>query len=468
MASNFFAPQPELFGRRVVKYIRCSSEGQVLHGETLETQNMLLDDFIRVNRLVLVDTFVDEALTARKRYTKRKEFVRLLDGVQAHNFDLILFTKLDRWFRNIGDYHQIQAILEENGVQWKAILESYDTTTSNGRLHINIRMSVAQDECDRCSERIKDVFAYKLRNKTFVAGKVPRGLMLDEEKHIVHDPEWKQWALDLFDSIEATGSVYSARALMAEKYGFSLTEQGFVRASKNRLYKGQYRDDPEFCEPLIDPERFDRIQDLIARNKRFGKTKYSYSFSGLLICSSCRHKLVGATYSTKNLDGTVRQYTCYRCNVHTSQPSLNLCDRSHAIREERVEEYLLEHIRPALSEYLSSYNVSAQESKRNTHQADAAKIRRKIEKLYDLFMDDLIEKEEYREKYEDLQKQLKECQTAPVPAPAPNLGQLQDLLSQDWEAVYATFSKPEKNAFWKSFVHSVVVYDDEHMDISFL
>lgn len=72
MASNFFAPQPELFGRRVVKYIRCSSEGQVLHGETLETQNMLLDDFIRVNRLVLVDTFVDEALTARKRYTKRK------------------------------------------------------------------------------------------------------------------------------------------------------------------------------------------------------------------------------------------------------------------------------------------------------------------------------------------------------------------------------------------------------------
>ena len=136
---------PELYGMRVCKYIRCSHEGQVADGETLEAQNAILDDFIVKNHLVLVDTFVDEALTARKKYTKRKEFVRLLDGVQRHDFDLIIFTKLDRWFRNIADYHRIQEILEANGVQWKAVTESYDTTTTNGRLHINIRLSVAQD-----------------------------------------------------------------------------------------------------------------------------------------------------------------------------------------------------------------------------------------------------------------------------------------------------------------------------------
>ena len=156
--------------------------------------------------MVLVDTFIDEALTARKKFTRRKEFVRLLDGVRSRIFDMILFTKLDRWFRNIGDYHKIQEILEENGVQWKAITESYDTTTTNGRLHINIRLSVAQDECDRDSDRIKDVFAYKLKNKTYLSGSLPRGLKLDDEKHVIIDPEWKQFALDMFDHFEQTNS----------------------------------------------------------------------------------------------------------------------------------------------------------------------------------------------------------------------------------------------------------------------
>ena len=78
---SFFTPNPQLFGLRVVKYIRCSHDDQVLHGDTLEAQDLILEDFIKVNRMILVDTFIDEALTARKRFNKRKEFVRLLNGV---------------------------------------------------------------------------------------------------------------------------------------------------------------------------------------------------------------------------------------------------------------------------------------------------------------------------------------------------------------------------------------------------
>ena len=266
--NTYFHPQPELYGLRVVKYIRCSHEGQVLHGDTLEAQDTLLNEFIEVNHMVLVDTFVDEALTARKKFTKRKEFVRLLNGVRAHAFDMILFTKLDRWFRNIGDYHKIQEILDANGVQWKAITESYDTTTTNGRLHINIRLSVAQDECDRDSDRIKDVFAYKLKNKSYISGRLPRGLKLDADKHIIHDPEWKQWALDMFDHFESSGSIYSTFLFLTNKYGPLLRYDGVSRALKNPLYKGMYRDDPEFCDPLIDPERFDHLLELAKKNVR--------------------------------------------------------------------------------------------------------------------------------------------------------------------------------------------------------
>lgn len=460
-----FRANPELCGLRVVKYVRCSHEGQVLHGDTLEAQNEILDEFIVQNKMILVDTFVDEALTARKKYTKRREFVRLLDGVRSHNFDMILFTKLDRWFRNIGDYHKIQEILDAHGVQWKAVTENYDTTTTNGRLHINIRLSVAQDECDRDSDRIKDVFAYKLKNKTYLSGSLPRGLMLDAEKHVVIDPAWKQFALDMFDHFEATCSKRGTLLYLKEKYDMYLCYDTIARNLKNPLYKGQYRDDPEFCEALIPPDRFDRIQRLAVRTvRRRADSDRQYIFSGLLICGCCRHYLVGQGTLRTMADGTKKDYLSYRCNQRYQSHS---CDGFTAIREDAVEAYMLNHIRPELSQYVAEYDVSAARTRQKDPAQEAAKIRRKISKLYDLFMDDLIEKETYREKYDELQAQLAAVNDA-SPDPQPNIDALKDLLAQDYESIYQTFSPAEKNTFWKSFVKCCYVYPDGHMDIVFL
>lgn len=463
--SYFNKPNPDLVGVRVVKYIRCSHDDQVAHGDTLEAQNSILDEFIAANKMILVDTFVDEALTARKKYTKRKEFVRLLDGVRAHDFDMIIFTKLDRWFRNIGDYHKIQEILEANNVQWKAVTENYDTSTTNGRLYINIRLSVAQDECDRDSDRIKDVFAYKLKNKSYITGNLPRGLKLDAEKHIIFDPEWSQWALDMFDHFEATCSKYATFIFLQDKYGLNMRYDSVCRAMANPLYKGMYGNDPDFCPALIEPERFDRIQELAKKNIRKPKSHWSYIFSGLLICSSCNHNMVGFSVAHKLVDGTKKVYVSYRCNYRAAT---RLCDRSHAFREEYIEEYMLSHIRPAMSNYVAKYDVFSSEAAERRHTAaDAAKVRRKIEKLYDLFMDDLIEKDVYRQKYEVLQLELKKCQSAPV-SPVRDLSAIKELLSNDWEDVYHNFSKHEKNVFWKSFVRSMTVHEDGTIDIDFL
>lgn len=455
---------PELYGMPVVKYIRCSHEDQVAHGDTLDAQNEILDDFIAKNHLILVDTFVDEALTARKKFTKRKEFVRLLDGVRRHDFQLIIFTKLDRWFRNIGDYHRIQEILESNGVQWKAVTESYDTTTTNGRLHINIRLSVAQDECDRDSDRIKDVFNYKLKNKTYITGKIPRGLMLDPEKHVVIDPEWKQFALDLFDHFEATNSKRGTLMYLKEKYQLPrLCHDTIVRSLRNPLYKGMYRDDPEFCEALIPPERFDRIQQLAQRDVRNSR-KRTYIFNGLLICSSCGHNMTCQTTAQKRADGSRVEYRAYRCNQHYS---MHCCDRNKSYREEVIEEYMLSHIRPALADYIAEYEVDGCSAQSKNPAAEATRIRAKLKKLYDLFLDDLIDKEMYRQEYEQLQKALQEA-TAAAAVPRKDVNALKEFLSQDWEEVYKTFSYEEKASFWKSIVQSMTLHEDGSIDIVFL
>ena len=459
-----FVPNPALFGMPVAKYIRCSHDDQALFGDTLQAQDEILDEFIMVNRMILVDTFIDEATTARKKLSHRKDISRLDKSVKARAFKMIIFTKLERWFRNIADYYKIQEILEENDVQWKAVTEQYDTSTSNGRLHINIRLSVAQDECDRDSERIKDVFAHKLKNKTYITGKLPRGLKLDEGKHIIIDPEWNQFALDMFDHFEATCSKRGTLLYLKEKYNIYLCYDTIARNLKNTLYKGEYRGDPDFCPATIPPERFDHIQRLSVRNVRKRHTNQTYIFAGLLVCADCDHYLTGTVTYGKLADGSERVYKNYRCNQRAQSHS---CTHAKHHREKDVEEYLLSHIRPALSEYIAHYEVTAATADKPDPAAEAAKVQRKLKKLYDLFMDDLIGKEEYRSEYEKFQKQLAEIKSKPA-APVRDLSGMKSLLSGDWQDVYSTFSDQEKNTFWKSFIDRIVVHEDNSMDISFL
>lgn len=452
-----------LAGIRVAKYIRCSHPGQVKDGETLEAQNEILDDFITTNKMTLVDTFVDEATTARKKFTKRKEFVRLLDGVRSHQFDMIIFTKLDRWFRNVGDYHKIQEILEANHVEWKAVTEEYDTTTTNGRLYINIRLSVAQDESDRDSDRIKDVFAHKLRNKTYLSGSLPRGLKLDADKHVIIDPEWHQFALDMFDYFESHCSKRATMLYLMEKYDMYLCYDTIARGLKNPLYKGQYRDDPAFCEPTISAERFDRIQKLSFRNVKQPRARQYYIFSGLLTCPYCNHALNGNS-SHHNLVSGKKTYKVYRCGMHVSSHS---CRYTKGQREDRVEEYLLSHLDDALRDYIASYSIVSVSAAKSNPAEKIAKIERKLKKLYELFLDDLIDKDSYRAEYNKFQNEIADLKESPV-APVVDLSHFQKLLRGDWRDVYDTFTDQEKNAFWKSFIDHIVVHEDGSQDIYFL
>ena len=146
---------------RAALYIRVSTEEQVREGYSVEAQRDNLKRYAKNKGYSVVGVYADEGITARKKYTNRKEFMRLLDDVEAGKIDVILFIKLDRWFRNVGDYYKVQEILERNNVGWTATTENYDTTTANGRLYVNIRLAVAQDESDRTSERIKFVFEKK-------------------------------------------------------------------------------------------------------------------------------------------------------------------------------------------------------------------------------------------------------------------------------------------------------------------
>lgn len=161
--SHFYSHYPTIEYKTCCLYVRCSKEEQAKFGDTIEAQTEDLKEFARQHHLQVVDIYIDEGHTARKKYNKRKEFVRMLHDIELHKFQYIIFTKLDRWFRNISDFYKIQEIFDNNGVTWLTALERYEMETTNGRLNVNIRLSVAQDEADRDSDRIKDVFRLKVK-----------------------------------------------------------------------------------------------------------------------------------------------------------------------------------------------------------------------------------------------------------------------------------------------------------------
>ena len=177
---------------------RVSTEEQSRFGFSILSQKEALEEYCSNNRMKIVDHYCDEGVSGGKPYTKRPEMKRLLDDVQAGKIDVILFTRLDRWFRNVQEYFKVQEILDHHKVEWKAIWEDYDTTTSNGRMAITIFLAIAQNEREKTAERIRSVFESKRRRKESFFGPTatPVGYIEEPDEdgilRLVKDPDIQQ------------------------------------------------------------------------------------------------------------------------------------------------------------------------------------------------------------------------------------------------------------------------------------
>ena len=250
--------------KRAALYARVSTEEQAMHGVSLDAQKERLLQYAEENGLTVVDLYVDEGISARKRYTRRPEFMRMLEDVKQGKIDVILFVKLDRWFRNIADYYEVQSILDRYKVQWIATEEEYDTTTANGRLALNIKLAIAQDESDRTSERIKFVFSNMVKEGRVITGKTPIGYKI-ENKHLVIDEETAPLAKDVFETYNNTRSMRETSRLILDKYGKSIDLKSMKTLLTNPIYIGTGYGIPNWCPALIDEKTFELTASLIAR-----------------------------------------------------------------------------------------------------------------------------------------------------------------------------------------------------------
>ena len=444
---------------RVALYIRVSTQEQSLHGLSLESQKEALISYANKHNMQIVDIYADEGITARKALNKRLQFQRLMSDVQAGKIDLILVTKLDRWFRNIKDYHNTQDILEKHNCNWRTIYESYDTSTSSGRLHINIMLSVNQDECDRTSERIKAVFKHKLDKKEAVSGSLPMGYKL-EDKKIVKDPEYADLVNDVFDYFELHNNKCATVNYINDKYNTKYHYNSIIRMLSNPLFKGEYNGIEDFCESYIDKDRFDKIQSLMKRNIKVRHNERVYTYSGLLICAECGCKLAGSTknYTLKSTGEKVSRKS-YRCNQYYLR---KLCDHNKILNEKVVDAFIVENLSKELQGYKASYEIKA---KQTDNTAKRKKLERKIARLKDLYLNELITLDEYKA---DLSKFNNEFDKIPTDNMKVDLKAIEMLLNMDIEHLYYELNCEERQILIRSVIKQITVDKNNKMELHFL
>ena len=439
---------------RVALYIRVSGEEQKIKGLSLEAQQERLEAYARERGWVIVGIYIDAAKTARKNIHKRTEFQRMMDSVKRDEVDILLFARLDRWFRSVADYYKVMEILQAHNCDWKTTDEEYDTTTANGRLYINVKLSIAQNEADIDGERIDVVFDSKIAHGTVVSGSAPFGFRVNEEKRLEVVPENAAIVQDAFNYFETTVSQRATTKYIREKYGVNWCYATFHRMLIEELYTGVYnrggRYNANFCPAIIQREQFDRVQALLKKNVRRAPSGRVYIFTSVLTCEECRHKLNG--YISQGI-------YYYRCNQHLQR---GRCTHNHSVREDRVEQWLFDHLGEELERCKLEWEVQAAEKKRSVTSRDKAVLKRKLTKLKELYVNELIDIDDYKKDYEIYTAALNQIPDTTQEAP-PDFAAVEKLLQKDFRKIYDTLTREEKRSLWRSVIKEIRIDNDQNI-----
>ena len=411
---------------KVFIYERVSSEEQAKHGYSLDAQHDALIDFCQKHNHVILGEYRDEGISARKPYTKRPAMLQLLRDVEIIKPDMILFTKLDRWFRNIKEYYKVQDILDRYKVDWKAINEEYDTSTASGRLYVNIKLSIAQDEADRTSERIKDVQDQLVMQGKVLGGTVPFGYKI-ENKHVVFGDNI-HIVKEAIDHYMLHQSAHATTRHINDKYGLNMTHTHLLRLFRSTILKGEYRTNTSYCEPLISAEEWDKLQGVMQKNVKHASRKNVFLFSGLIRCPVCGKRMGGCH------DGSRKYYRC-------PQKYYGTCTMKHIVSEKKIEQWLLDNIEDDFK-----VNVTMKPKQKTE---DPKKYKDRLQRLNEMYLLGNISQKEYKDKSAELQRKIAELsKNAPL--------KTQNFAS-NWKDLYLRLDDEHRRSFWRNLVSEIVV-----------
>jgi DNA invertase Pin-like site-specific DNA recombinase len=445
---------------RIAKYARCSSDEQKKNGYTIGDQLNLIDEFAGENELVSVGEYVDEGISATLEIGKRKALAQLIEDAKAGKFDIIIFKCIDRFFRSQEEYFIAQKQLRAAGVTWISIEESdLDPDDPDAAFKIGIYLAMAEYEARKTSKRIRFNNKMRIKNKQVVVGAnsflFPWTVVGEpRNRHLIKDKEYEDMTYDILEFYETHQSKSATLGYVNIKYGTKMSMQTLTNFLTDTLLYGEYKGVPDYVEPYITKERFDRIQEILKRNARGDGVRHNtFIFAGLVKCPCCGHNLTGNYTKSK---GIYPMYS-YRCNYNRLH---RYCPFNKSIAERKIEKQLLENLEQYITNEVARIETIDEEQPINKNAVKAEKVKAEIERLNMMFRKGRIEEAEYDTEYYKLEKKLTSLDVTEAP-PKRDLDAVKGILETNYRELYANLTRENKKAFWRSFIKEFAIDEDK-------
>jgi site-specific DNA recombinase len=231
---------------------------------------------------------------------ERPALQRLLEDVQANKVNVVVVYKVDRLTRSLSDFAKIVETLDAKGVSFVSVTQQFNTTTSMGRLTLNILLSFAQFEREVTGERIRDKIAASKKKGMWMGGPVPLGYDLEKRKLVPNSKE-SEVVCKIFSAYLKVGCVSKLAVHLdrekirskvwvtrtgARRGGVAFARGALYDLLRNRLYVGQIRHRDKWypgAHPGIVPrELWDRVQAQLDSNIRAQRKRAREQSSSLL------------------------------------------------------------------------------------------------------------------------------------------------------------------------------------------
>ena len=350
---------------RCAIYTRKSTEeGLDQDFNSLDAQREAAEAFIASQRaegwVCLPEHYDDGGFTGGNM--DRPALKRLMADIEDGQIDCVIVYKVDRMSRSLLDFSRIMGALEERGVSFVSVTQQFNTTSSMGRLTLNILLSFAQFERELISERTRDKIAATRRKGKWSGGRPVLGFDVDPGggRLLVNEDEAAR-VRAIFELYQEQGSLIATIREMdargwtnkrwTTKAGREIGGRPYNKHSlhsllTNVLYLGKVTYKGEIYEgeqpALVSEEAFQAVHQLLKRNGATGgrevRNRFGAVLKGLLNCAPCSAAMV-PTHTTKG----DRRYRYYVCSS-AQKRGWHTCP-SKSIPAQEIERFVVDQIR---------------------------------------------------------------------------------------------------------------------------
>ncbi len=230
----------------------------------------------------------------------RPALQRLLADIRAGKVDLVVIYKVDRLTRSLGDFTKLVETFDAHGVSFVSITQHFNTTTSIGRLTLNMLLSFAQFEREVTGERIRDKIAASKRRGMWMGGPLPLGYDVRDRKLVINEAE-AETVRCIFRTYLELGSVrlleqrlrdadirskVHLKANGSQRGGMPFGRGALYLMLQNRLYRGEISHRgavyPGEHAAIIDPVVWDAVQQRLSEHRASGSDRPNAATPSLL------------------------------------------------------------------------------------------------------------------------------------------------------------------------------------------